>query len=97
MPKIEHSLAQGFGKGDLYDLLIAALADITAQKVIIDELVDDHATFKTVVGELTAWAEALATKLNADGGVTDTDYDAVITADAPATLTATKTDLTVTS
>jgi len=82
---------------------------INTLKTAQDELIDDDATFKTVVDELTAWAEALATKLNADGGVTDVDYDAVITADAPATLsatkatagpatlTATKTDLTVTS
>jgi len=54
MPKIEHSLAQGFGKGDLYDLLIAALADITAQKVIIDELHDDHATILTLINETKA-------------------------------------------
>ena len=59
-------------------------------KTAVDELVDDHATFKTVVDELTAWAEALGTKLNADTGVNDTDYDAVITADAPATQTASK-------
>jgi hypothetical protein len=52
------------------------------------ELKADHATFKTVVDELTAWAEALSTKLNADTGVTDADYDAIITADAPATLSA---------
>lgn len=52
------------------------------------ELKADHATFKTVVDELTAWAEALATKLNADAGVADVNYDAVITADAPATLSA---------
>ena len=63
---------------------------IDETKTAVDELIDDHATFKTVVDELTAWAEALATKLNADTGVADTDYDATITADAPATLTATK-------
>ena len=96
MPKIEKKLEVGQPLG-LYDLLVAALVDITAQKVIIDELVADHETSRTVVAELTAWAEALSTKLNTDGGVTDTDYDAVITADAPATLTAAVTALTVTS
>ena len=64
-------------------------ATVDAARTAIIELIDDHATFKTVVDELTAWAETLATKLNADAGVTDTDYDAIITADAPATLTAT--------
>ncbi len=29
----------------------------------------------TAIANLTAWATALATKLNADAGVTDTDYD----------------------
>jgi len=58
--------------------------------LLVRELHDDHAAFKTVVDELTAWAETLGAKLNLDAGVTDADYDAVITADAPATLTATK-------
>ena len=57
-------------------------------KIAIDELIDDHASFKTVVDELKTWAEALATKLNADAGVTDEDYDTAITADAPDTLSA---------
>jgi len=52
------------------------------------ELRADHASFKAAVDELHTWAETLSAKLNADAGVTDTDYDAVITADAPATLTA---------
>lgn len=30
---------------------------------------------QTSIANLTAWATALATKLNADAGVTDTDYD----------------------
>ena len=59
-------------------------------KTLLDELHDDHATYKAVVDELKTWAEALATKLNADAGVTDTDYDATITNSAPATLTAAK-------
>ena len=96
MPKIEKKIETGQPLG-LYDLLVAALVDIAAQKVIIDELVDDHATFKTTVDEVHTWAETLATKLNSDAGVTDTNYDATITAAAPATLTAIKTTLTVTS
>ena len=47
MPKIEKKHAQGFGIGYLYTLLVAMKNDLAAQKVIIDELVDDHATFKT--------------------------------------------------
>jgi len=97
MPKIKHSLAQGFGKGELYDLLVAALVDIAAQKVIIDELVDDHATFKANNDELVSRLDALATKLNADAGVEDTNYITIQTANPPAILTAVKTALTVTS
>jgi DNA topoisomerase IB len=52
------------------------------------ELRADHATYKAAVDEIHTWAETLAAKLNADAGVTDTDYDAVITNDAPAALTA---------
>lgn len=33
------------------------------------------ATLTTAVANLNAWATALATKLNADAGVTDTNYD----------------------
>lgn len=33
------------------------------------------AALATSVTNLNAWATALATKLNADAGVTDTDYD----------------------
>ena len=62
----------------------------SSMKALLDELHDDHATFKTVVDELKTWAQTLATKLNADTGVADTDYDTTITASAPATLTAGK-------
>lgn len=72
----------------LRKILEAMYTEITALRTLANELRTDHGTFKTVVDELTSWAEALATKLNADTGVTDTDYDAVITADAPATITA---------
>jgi len=72
----------------LRKLLEAMYEEITALRTLANELRTDHGTFKTVVDELTAWAEALATKLNADAGVTDTNYDATITADAPAAISA---------
>lgn len=34
-----------------------------------------EATLATSVANLNAWATATATKLNADAGVTDTNYD----------------------
>jgi hypothetical protein len=73
-----------------YDLLSDLRARVVELKTLTDELVDDHATSKAAVDELESWAEALGTKLNADTGVADTDYDAVITNSAPATLTASK-------
>lgn len=72
----------------LATILNAMDTEIDAIRTLVNELRTDHATFKTVVDELTAWAETLAAKLNVDLGVNDTDYDAVITADAPATITA---------
>lgn len=35
----------------------------------------DLATLNTKVNTIVAWGTALATKLNADAGVTDTNYD----------------------
>ena len=63
---------------------------VDESKTAIDELIDDHATFKAVVDELKDWAQTLATKLNNDAGVSDTDYDTTITNSAPDTLTAGK-------
>ncbi len=63
-------------------LLAAALADITAIRTTVAALVVD-------VTNLLASHNTLATKLNADGGVTDTNYAAgtALTASAPAALT----------
>lgn len=72
----------------LANLLNALYTEVAALRTLTTELRTDHATYKTCVDEIEAWAEALATKLNSDGGVTDADYDAVITASAPATITA---------
>jgi len=57
-------------------VLRSILTDITALKTAVD-------TQKTLLDELKSWATTLATKLNADAGVTDTDYDATISAAAP--------------
>jgi len=77
-------------------------ATVAANRVLALELKADHATFITLtdalktatngnitaITELITWAETLAAKLNLDGGVTDQDYDADITAEAPAAVTA---------
>lgn len=41
----------------------------------IADVVADAAANGTSIENLNAWATALATKLNADAGVTDTNYD----------------------
>lgn len=50
----------------------------TLAKLLADASGSDAATLAahtTSIANLNAWATALATKLNADAGVTDTDYD----------------------
>lgn len=55
----------------------------TTQKQTLQRLFDelsaaiggDTAALETSVDNLNAWGTALATKLNADAGVTDTNYD----------------------
>jgi hypothetical protein len=48
--------------------------------LFLNSLATDVNLLITVANELNTWAETLATKLNADGGVTDENYDATITA-----------------
>jgi hypothetical protein len=50
----------------------------TLEKLLADASGSDAATLAahtTSITNLNAWAAALATKLNADAGVTDTNYD----------------------
>ena len=48
----------------------------TTQKQTLENLLgESNAALAVQVANLNAWATALATKLNADAGVTDTDYD----------------------
>lgn len=48
----------------------------TTQKQTLEKLLgDSNAALAVQVANLNAWATALATKLNADAGVTDTNYD----------------------
>ena len=49
MPKIIKQMGEGHGSGELYPLLKALLIDLAAQKVLIDELTDDHATARTEI------------------------------------------------
>lgn len=61
---------------------LSAIVDPTIQGALIrvfDVIAGDDdaevAAVETSVTNLNAWATALATKLNADAGVTDTNYD----------------------
>lgn len=51
----------------------------TTQELTLRRLIESGdaglATLASQVSNLNAWATALATKLNADAGVTDTNYD----------------------
>ena len=53
MPKITKPMGEGHGKGELYPLLKALLVDVAAQKVIIDELILDHAILVTQLGDIS--------------------------------------------
>lgn len=44
-------------------------------KRLLDSIAAGDTSQATSISNLNAWATALATKLNADAGVTDTDYD----------------------
>jgi hypothetical protein len=63
---------------------VAAAAAIAASKIAVaagteglaaDDLQDTLQALRTYVVNLNTWAVALATKLNADAGVTDVNYD----------------------
>ena len=49
--------------------------DTTQRQTLENLLGDSNAALAVQVANLNAWATALATKLNADNGVADTDYD----------------------
>ena len=48
--------------------------------LLLNGLATDVNLLIVAVNEINTWAETLAGKLNADGGVTDENYDATITA-----------------
>jgi hypothetical protein len=48
--------------------------------LFLNSLATDVNLLIVAVNEINTWAETLATKLNLDNGVTDTNYDATITA-----------------
>lgn len=60
----------------IFDLLAGEDdADVTALEADVGALETSTTALQTSVTNLNAWATALATKLNADAGVTDTNYD----------------------
>lgn len=81
-----NSMSIGVDAAALRALYDAQLADITALRATVATLVTDNAT-------LAAAVDTMAAKLNADGGVTDTDYAtgnaAAVTAASPSALTVT--------
>jgi hypothetical protein len=66
----------------MQDTGVLALLDLNTRKAIIEyvdlkiaDVVAESGASAEAVENLNAWATALATKLNADAGVTDVDYD----------------------
>ena len=64
---------------------LEALADPMQHIKLLNAMMTQIDDLTTAVNEINTWAETLATKLNADGGVTDENYDAVIAADEVST------------
>jgi len=105
MPKIVKAQAQGFGTGSLYTLIVALKNDVAAQKVIIDELILDHAILVTQLGDISdkyadhrhsvAGGAATGTKPSTGGAAAEATASTI--AKTLATLTAVTTALTVTS
>ena len=62
MPEIKTHIGVDYAGGEMEEMLDAFLTDITAQKVITDELHDDHATRVTYL----ALMDALVTEIKAD-------------------------------
>lgn len=52
-----------------------AYGDVSNLQEQIDDLYGDADDASAAISNLNAWAIALANKLNADAGVTDTNYD----------------------
>lgn len=48
---------------------------LAALGVTLDDIESGAADLQAQIDNLNAWATALATKLNTDAGVTDTNYD----------------------
>lgn len=60
---------------ELYAILTALNDEVDATATIANTATSTNTTQGTSITNLNAWATALATKLNADGGVTDVNYD----------------------
>lgn len=78
------------GSSELRILFEGILADLTAITDLVNELKTDHATFKTVVTDLKTSLNSTLTKLDADSGVTDTNYSSglAVSSSAPASVSA---------
>lgn len=76
LDRLNASQLDQMSKAELRELLQAMFADLTAIRTTVAANVTDIA--------------AIAAKLDLDGGVTDTDYAAGLTASAPAALTVTE-------
>ena len=61
-------------------LELRTVHDPKQKMLLLNAMITDVNLLITAVNEINTWAETLAAKLNLDNTVSDTDYDAVITA-----------------
>lgn len=61
-------------------LELRTVHDPKQKMLLLNDMITDVNLLITAVNEINTWAETLAAKLNSDTGVTDANYDAVITA-----------------
>jgi len=69
-------IASGQANGDINDAAVVFKAALSGDTTVHVKLTPGKASvYPTYANNLNTWAIALATKLNADAGVTDTNYD----------------------
>jgi len=69
-------IASGQGSGDINDAAVCIAAAASGDATVTVKLTAEKATaYPNYAQNVNTWAGILATKLNADAGVTDTNYD----------------------
>lgn len=78
MAKVKETMAQGFANGEFWTVLQELVDDLQAQRDLANDLKAKYNAAVTLINELKTDFGALLTKLDADAGVTDTNYAATL-------------------